>query len=87
MLLTKRFSKLFKLAFIALLLCGLFVVTNKYMDENTSVKDYKSHLQSYIDSYANKDSSSPEDAAAAAAADDAASLKGNDNASTEKLKS
>ncbi|KOH00855.1 alpha-1,2-mannosyltransferase MNN2 [Saccharomyces eubayanus] len=83
MLLTKRFSKLFKLAFIALLLCGLFVVTNKYMDENTSVKDYKSHLQNYIDSYANKDSSSPEDAAAA---DDATSLKGNDKVSTEKLK-
>ncbi|EJS44588.1 mnn2p [Saccharomyces arboricola H-6] len=84
MLLTKRFSKLFKLAFIALILCGLFVITNKYMDENTSVKDYKSQLQSYMDGYANKHSSSSSDVADT---DETSSLKSTDKASTEKLKS
>ncbi|CAI4055128.1 hypothetical protein SKDZ_02G1200 [Saccharomyces kudriavzevii ZP591] len=81
MLLTKRFSKLFKLAFIALILCGLFVITNKYMDENTSVREYKSYLQDYLDSHSNKHPSTD-----APVTDDSSSSKVNDNAATRKLK-
>lgn len=83
MLLTKRFSKLFKLTFIVLILCGLFVITNKYMDENTSVKEYKEYLDRYVQSYSNKYSSSSD----AASADDSTPLRDNDEAGNEKLKS
>ncbi|SCU90671.1 LADA_0F05710g1_1 [Lachancea dasiensis] len=49
--LTKRFTKVFKLSLVAALFCVAFVLSSKYVDRDMASLEYRKYLQEYIDTY------------------------------------
>ncbi|SCU85346.1 LANO_0C04016g1_1 [Lachancea nothofagi CBS 11611] len=60
-LITKRFTKIFKLSLVAALCCVAFVLSSKYVDRDMPSRDYREYLKEYIDTYTKAAGSLKED--------------------------
>ncbi|SCV00636.1 LAME_0G11056g1_1 [Lachancea meyersii CBS 8951] len=50
-LLTKRFTKIFKLTLVAAVCCVVFVLWSQYVDKDAASLEYRKYLQDYIGTY------------------------------------